>query len=62
MNRHHADRPTAYTPADRARIAAALDAQAAANARKARNENLAAIACTLLVIGVGVAIFILATN
>ena len=42
---------------------AAIETRVAAiRRRRARNENIAAIACTLLVIGVGVALFILATN
>ena len=42
---------------------AAVNAQCAAiRRRRARNENLAAIACTLLVIGIGVALFYVASN
>ena len=62
MNRRHADKPTAYTPADRARIAAHLariDAQVAANRRM---EIFCAIATCALVVLAGIALFYVATN
>ena len=62
MNRRHADKPTAYTPADRARIAAHLariDVQVAANRRM---ERFCAIATCALVVLTGIALFYVATN
>ena len=62
MNRRHADKPTRYTPADRARIAAHLariDAQVAANRRM---ETFYAIAACALVVLTGVALFYVAAN
>ena len=62
MNRRHADKPTRYTAADRARIAAHLariDAQVAANRRF---EKFCAIATCALVVLAGIALFYVATN
>ena len=61
-NRFHANRPTAYTPADRARQAAALARHDARLARAAAKNRLYRIAYACAVIAVGVALFYSAIN
>ena len=62
INRNASLRPTAITPADRARQAAAIAAHDARLARAAAKNRLYRIAYTCTVIAVGVALFYSATN
>ena len=62
INRNASLRPTAITPADRARQAAAIARHDAAIARKAAWSRIYRLAYTCAVIAVGVALFYSATN
>lgn len=61
-NRHASNRPTAITPAGRARQAAAIAAHDARLARAAAKNRLYRIAYTCGAIALGVALFYSATN
>lgn len=61
-NRDHANRPSALTPADRARMAAAIAAHDKRIARAAMWNRLSRLACCALAVAVAVALFYSATN
>lgn len=61
-NRYHANRPTPYTAANRARMAAAIAAHDKRIARAAMWNRLYRIAYTCAAIALGVALFYSATN
>ena len=62
INRNASNRPTAITPVDRARQAAAIARHDAAIASKAAWNRIYRIAYTCAAIALGVALFYSATN
>ena len=61
-NRHHADRPTALTPADHARQRAAVAAWDARIAAARRRERVARLAYWAAALALAVSLFYAATN